>query len=169
MNTDNSPDQILARSQPGRWVRLALIVSVALNLLVAGAIAGRILSGPGPGPMPRHLGWITQSLDAPTRQAIAPLLRDNRQSIRPLHRAMGQAQQRFHQVLEAKELDQQALAAALNDIQGASATYQRALHSQMISVLTRLDHDQRRQVADFLQQHRPGAAERRAGRNAPPP
>lgn len=170
MNTESAPSLASGgRSRRERWLLIALLVSLALNLLVAGAVVGRLLSGPPPGPMPRHLGWIVQGLDASTRAEIAPQLRDNLRAAGPLRRAMGDAQQDFLLALRTEPLDKAALAAALDDIQASSAAYQALMHAQMVEVLGQLDQAQRRQVVDYLNQRRSRHGDRPAGgRGAPP-
>ncbi|MBI1416274.1 MAG: periplasmic heavy metal sensor [Limimaricola sp.] len=76
-----------------RWVQIVLVVSLALNLLVAGAIGGRLLAGRGPGPFGGFdltLGPLSQALDRADRDAIRASLRQ-RPELRPLMRSERQA------------------------------------------------------------------------------
>ncbi|MDR5652020.1 periplasmic heavy metal sensor [Ruixingdingia sedimenti] len=53
METGKTP----APPRPGRWLRIALVVSLALNLAVAGGVAGVMLRHAGDGPPPRTIGF----------------------------------------------------------------------------------------------------------------
>ena len=72
-----------------RWMRVLLVLSLALNLLVAGLLIGDALTGGGPGRGPRPaemaLGPVAQALDPADRRAILGTLRGN-PGLRPLGR-----------------------------------------------------------------------------------
>ncbi|EDM71670.1 hypothetical protein RAZWK3B_19996 [Roseobacter sp. AzwK-3b] len=79
----------------GKWMRGLLVVSLALNLLVAGAVAGHLISGGG-GHGRHHApgidaagGPMTRALDERDRRAIARQLREAYRDGRP-----GRAEQR---------------------------------------------------------------------------
>jgi uncharacterized membrane protein len=82
--------------RPRRWVKVLLVCSLALNLLIVGAIAGLVLSGGGKwGPRhPPHMapvgGPLTRALDQEDRHAIAEKMRSavgNRKERRAARRA----------------------------------------------------------------------------------
>lgn len=68
-------------ARPRRWVTVLLVCSLALNLLIVGAITGTVLSGGGKwGPrhaphMSRVGGPLTRALDHEDRHAIAKKMR----------------------------------------------------------------------------------------------
>lgn len=97
-----------------RWVRIVLVVSLALNLLVAGAIGGRMLAGHGPGPFggfDLSLGPLSQALDRGDRDAIRASLR-RRPELRPLMRRERQAAiQSLIDALQADPFDPGAVSA----------------------------------------------------------
>ncbi|MEQ8953215.1 MAG: hypothetical protein RL120_03715, partial [Gammaproteobacteria bacterium] len=55
---------------------VALLVSIAVNLLLLGGIGYRMLSLPEPGirPFPPGVGWVTRDLSDARRSELAPLL-----------------------------------------------------------------------------------------------
>lgn len=72
-------DPVTDTRRPARWMRPALVVSLALNLLILGAIGGALLlHGPGPGHH-RHGGFaggpITRALSDEDRRAIGRQMR----------------------------------------------------------------------------------------------
>ena len=129
---------------------IALISSLAINLLFIGAIVGRVLNGPPAGPFPNHLGWIVRDLDPAVRQTLAPELQAHAQKVRPVRQEMRLAQRAFHQALLADPLDDVALATALNDLEQTSSTYQALMHSEMLNIFRKLNPDERARAAKFL-------------------
>ena len=79
------------RAPSGRGLRRALVLSLALNLLIVGALVGLALSGRGPGG-PRGfelgLGPLVQALEPEDRRALGESLRDRPalRELRPRHR-----------------------------------------------------------------------------------
>ncbi len=83
-----------APQTPGRWVRIVLAVSLALNLAVAGVITGTMFRRGGPaqnGMMARDVGFgpFTEALSTEDRAqlrraflAAVPEMRDNRRAVR---------------------------------------------------------------------------------------
>ncbi len=72
----------------GRGVRIALVVSLAINLLVAGVVIGGLVSGRGPGGFPGYdlsLGPFAQALDPQDRAALRDEFR-KRADLRPIGR-----------------------------------------------------------------------------------
>ena len=56
-----------------RWVAILLAVSLAINLLLAGAFIGRLLTERrDPGTFPPHMGWILRGLPDQERQTQNP-------------------------------------------------------------------------------------------------
>lgn len=66
--------------EPRNWTKRLLVASLALNLLVAGVLAGAVLSGgPKGGPQRFDLtaGPLTRAMDGPRRDAVRDALRDS--------------------------------------------------------------------------------------------
>jgi uncharacterized membrane protein len=140
--------------KPRRGLIIALVISMAVNLLLGGAILGRVLMGPPPGPMPNHLGWIIRDLDTDTRKQLKPLLVEHARKAMPLRQEMRQAQRAFRQALLTEPLDESELTASLERLQTASAAFQDTMHKEMLVILKQLSPAERARVATFL--HRPG-------------
>ena len=84
-----------AQSGTGRWVKITLVVSLALNLLVVGGVAGAALSGGkwrdhGQHRMAPVGGPLTRALTETDRRAIGQAMREARRG-EPNHREIHRA------------------------------------------------------------------------------
>jgi uncharacterized membrane protein len=117
-----TPDQT-ARPGAPRWIKIALAVSVALNLAVAGLAAGALLrDGPARG-MPRDLsfGPFTEAFSPEDRRALREAFRDRLPGFRATREAARAEFQALIAVLRADPVDPAALSAALVAISERSA------------------------------------------------
>lgn len=148
----------------GSIIGIALVFSVALNLLVVGAIIGRTVFGANPrSPSHPPLGWVLRNLDEETRRKIRPGLEDQARIVAPLRDEMRAAQSEFYQLVNEKEIDEAALGQSLRRLRKASGEFQSTLHEHMVLILKDLEPEQRRKVSRFLMRH----AERRQHRRGP--
>ncbi len=154
-----------------RWLQLVLVISLAINLLVAGALVGRLRDREPP------LGWAVQQLDPETRAVLRPLMRQRIGTTFKMRRAMRSAQGRIRDIIEQEPLDEQALALELAQLREISVRYQASMHETAIDVLAELTPEQRLRVARRLltppgDRRPPGADHRPPGpgdRPGPPP
>lgn len=140
-----------------------LSLSVLLNLLLIGLIAGYLIGQPRGGPP--HGG----RLDPGSLRSEVALGRgilevtpeaDRRALSRSLGRAIGQSGGQFRDRLRARNeimtalradtFEPEAVAAALNSVQSADTRAQDALHDRLIAALSELSPEQREQLADFM-------------------
>ena len=106
-----------APGAPRRGLRIALILSLALNLLIVGALLGLALVGRGPGG-PRGfelgLGPLVQALEPADRRALAGSLRD-RPGVRELRPQRREALlEELTRALLAEPFDRAGLEAVLD-------------------------------------------------------
>ncbi len=130
-----------------RLVSIALVVSISINLLFIGAIIGRVMMHQGPG---QPFGWAIRNLDPETRERLRPQLKQFAETSQPIRREMRIARADFNQLLAAEEIDQAALAHALEKLRNITLRYQSSRHEQMITLLKEFEPEQRQQVARFL-------------------
>lgn len=149
-----------------RIISIALVFSVALNLLFIGAVVGRFLHGPPQRPGP-HLDWVLRNMDEESRGNIRPILQEYAKTMRPLRHEMRQAQRQFRRLLAAESFDEAALEESLSQLQESSAAYQTGMHHQMLMLLKDLEPQQRRRVARFLMRPRPEGREHGPGKKRP--
>jgi len=159
-DADTSGPQ-LPTAKPRSWLVISLIISLAINLLFIGALAGKLASRPHSGPMPRHLGWMLRDLDPSVRQQLRPQMQAHAEQVRPLRQALRQAQRKLRSVLATEPLDEDGLTAALSQLQKASSGLQLSMHQEMITLAKQLGPEQRTRIAHFLrspergERHRP--------------
>lgn len=137
-----------------RIIGVLLIVSLALNLLFIGAIAGRVMMRPPPRPLPSNLEWLVHALPDETRQKFRTEMVEHRQEIRQLRRDMFKAQRRFNQALADEELDEANLRDSLKGIRNATSRFHEATHEQMIPILIELDAEDRQKALAGLKMNR---------------
>ena len=134
-----------------RWLTLALVLSLAANLLIVGIFVGRSMSGvPGAFHLPPNLGWMIRHMDQPTRQALRSEMEQHSSAIRPIRREMREAQRAFDRLLVQSEPDVDALSETLTRLRSASDRYQQETHGMMLKLIPELNEEQRRQVSKTL-------------------
>tara|TARA_B110000196_G_scaffold235905_1_gene204383 strand:+ start:293 stop:775 length:483 start_codon:yes stop_codon:yes gene_type:complete len=151
-----------------RWLTVALLVSIAVNLLLVGIFFGRvILGGPGPERMPSQLGWMIRHLDEPTRESLRSEMVEHIKRAGPLRKQMRSVQQTFNRQLLESTIDTEAMSQSLAELRHASDEYQTEMHEMMLLILPELDEQQRRQVLSTIRRgpDQPRGPDRPARRN----
>ena len=139
-----------------------LLCSVAINLLLIGAIAGEWVSGARRPPPPMQ--WATNDLDEATRARVRQILEEQRPAAQTLRHDLRAIDQRLMTVIRASTLDPEALNATLSDLRRTNGEYQALLHASLESVLPTLTPPQRADVVKRLlrghsgppHRHKPG-------------
>ena len=141
---------------------LVLLCSVAINLLLIGAIAGEWVSGARRPPAPMQ--WATNDLDEATRARVRQILEEQRPAAQTLRHDLRAIDQRLMAVIRASTLDPEALKETLSDLRRTNGEYQALLHASLESVLPTLTPPQRADVVKRLlrdhsgppRRHKPG-------------
>ena len=139
-----------------------LLFSLAINLLLIGAIAGEWVSGARRPPPPMQ--WATNDLDEATRARVRQILEEQRPATQTLRHDLRAIDQRLMTVIRASTLDPEALNATLSDLRRTNGEYQTLLHASLESVLPTLTPPQRADVVKRLlrghsgppHRHKPG-------------
>lgn len=134
-----------------RLVTITLVCSLAINLLLVGAIIGRVISGPPPRPLPDHLGWIFRSLDEDKRRELRSEFEKHARAALPMRREIRNAQRAFEAAVASPDFSEDEVRAALAKLRDTSGTYQERAHEEMVRVLGRLTAEERQRVVEFLQ------------------
>ena len=134
-----------------KWLVGGLVVSLVVNLLLVGFVAGR-MSGFGPppgfGPDPttgffRLLGFLPDE----RRAAIAPELRKQMAALLPVLRKMRGDQREVFETLTAEPFDAAALEAALADLRANLTAAQVASHHSFVEMAKSLTPEERESLA----------------------
>ena len=142
----------------------ALVVSVAVNLLVAGFLVGqlalkpRLPHGPGPavmvspepGPAWRLPQRDRDKLDRKTVKALRQTFQHHNEVARPTRTSMREARRRVRELLAEDEFDADAMRQALGDLRTRTNEYQELRHGQMVDTMADLTPEERLRVYRFL-------------------
>ena len=133
---------------------LALLLSVSVNLLVAGVVLGRIGRPPQ---APPPMDWAGREMDAQTRDLLRSRLREQQDAFRPLRREMVRATAAVRAAISADDFDPEVLAAALAQLRDVTGRYQQLVHENLVKVSADLPREQRMALAQAaLQRHQGG-------------
>ncbi len=152
------------------WLVIGLALSVAMNLALAGFVAGRMLQ---PGPMPGMLDpslslfRVVHDLPEPRRDQFRATLREHFHGLRGDLRRIRHAQHDINAALEAEPFDPRALDEALDRFRASLMEGQRNNQALLVKVATAMTAEERRQLIEAMSHAnphhlhgRPGAGER---------
>jgi uncharacterized membrane protein len=157
-----------------RWLIAGLVLSVVVNLLLVGFVAGR-LSGFAPPPafspdptagFYRALGFLSDD----RRAAIMPDVRKQMSELMPLLRKVRGDQHDVFDALTADPFDPPALDAALADLRANLSAAQVASHHSFVELAKQLTSGERQELARAMRRpHMHGRGGDSEGRQHPPP
>lgn len=147
-----------------RWVPVVLLVSLAINLLLAGVVLGRWTFADAARPPP--MAWATREMDPEAQAQLRPLLRRTLARTQALRDQLRGVTRDIEQLISAEPMDQQAMERALTRLRRVSSAYQEAMHDAILQALPQLSIEQREQLlARLLRSERPP----RPPHHKPPP
>ena len=123
----------------GTALLVALIVSLCVNLLLAGVMIGGRWHGPGP--------WW-KDIPEEARPIMKQAFESHKAEFDQRRDAVRQARQKVADILKAEPIDQAALDQALVELSQASQSIQQLGNTMMVEVAKQLSPDLRAQVAD---------------------
>lgn len=149
---------------PGRKLKMALLVSLAINLLVVGAVATALLGawrgiGPLGGPVvgsPHLLGFL-RTLPQERRETIWRATSPERVALSPARKQMRKARDDMHRALTSEPFDKERFAAALKSYDDTEAHMRRSALGLISAVAERLDAEERRAYVQWQAMYRRGA------------
>ncbi|WOJ92097.1 periplasmic heavy metal sensor [Congregibacter variabilis] len=121
-------------------VLIALLISLALNLLIAGFIVGKHRGSGGERP---PMAWAVEQLSPETQRRIRGQMRDQLSEVRPLREDMRKAQAAVRKAVASEDYDPQVLALALEKSREVSERYQALIHKNLVEVSADLPREQR--------------------------
>lgn len=131
----------------GTAVVVAAIVSLCLNMLLAGLmVGGRWHDGPpGRGPFG---GGLMGNIPEDARGVVKDVFRSHKDDFDTHRKAVEQARLKVAELLKADTIDQVRLNQALGELLQQSQAMQQFGHQVLIDVAQKLTPDQRREMAD---------------------
>lgn len=150
----------------GRWVKIALAVSLALNVAVIGLVSGAMVGGGGPGdnngsPALRSLGLgpFVSALSRDDRDELRGRLERGGEVSRDERRAIGRSLRAVQEALLTEPFDRGAAEAAFERSRGLVVSLQETGHLALLDQIETMDADERAELAEGLER-----AMRRNGR-----
>ena len=140
-----------------RKLRYALMASLALNVLVIGAVAGTLcFKRPPPGgPKGTGLLGFAHTLPRERSDMIRQKFADSRSQMETLRQAIGDARSGVRATLTAEPFDQAKLNAALDGVVQAENNEHRAKVTMFGETVGQLTPEERKQLHDWLEKRRP--------------
>lgn len=147
----------------GRGVKIALGLSLALNLLIVGLVVGALIAvGPGRSggddPRLRTLGLGPFAIALPREDREAVTDRIDRDALRVERRALGRNLAQLRGAIVAEPFDRDAAEVALAGSRQAAAALQGQAHVALLDQIETMSADERAELAERL-----GRALRRMG------
>ena len=168
-------DTAAANPKSRRWLWVALIVSLALNLLFIGVTVGAFLMG-GPWGPPRHrvmaaaMNEVVRSMPDERRKAARKLLDRIRPEIRSLRRQVRKARRATVMAFRSDPFDEAAFKQAAGELEKAEMNLRVAKTAIAVQLGEHLTAEERRQfLRTVMKKSRAGRWKRRHDRELPPP
>ncbi|SMX37278.1 periplasmic heavy metal sensor [Octadecabacter ascidiaceicola] len=156
------------QQKTGRLLRGILVVSLALNLLVVGVVAGAFIKGGGPsGPhrIDLTVGPLTRAMDGERRDAVRDALRDSGAFQRRDRAEIREDMQVLLATLRADVFDEAAFRDALARQRARLRSGQDAVLDAITSQIEDMDVEERAEFADRLEAQARRAPESRRQSN----
>ena len=125
-----------------------VIVSIALNLLLAGLIGGHMLREGRHSPPP--LAWAFKDVPKGVREKARPILREHSREVIAARRDVRKSERALRELLQSENLTRKELEAGLAGMRRSTADYHELIHEVGIDVLLSLDAKQRMKAAPYL-------------------
>ncbi len=139
-----------------RWVKPVLVVSLALNLLFAGLIAGAVWKrGFGGWSGPRHkvfeaaIEQMITELPAEKRKMAEDVLARLRSDVLPRARGHRQARKRVVDVLKADPFSEEDFRNALAEVRNIRADVDKGRHGLAVELVRELNVQERRRLLEI--------------------
>ena len=126
----------------------SVIVSIALNLLLAGLIGGHMLREGRHSPPP--LAWAFKEVPKNVREKVRPILREHAREVIVARRDVRQSERNLRKLLQSETLTREELEVGLADMRRSAADYHELIHEVGVDVLLSLDAKQRMKAAPYL-------------------
>lgn len=142
-----------------RRLRLALMASLAVNVLIVGSVAGALLFGrhhgwKGPGPMGFALSSFTQTLPAERSEALRQYIESEEATLATLRKAKYDARSAARALLAVEPFDEAQFKAALERAVEADLAEKKARSALLADTAARLTPEERLQLHRWFEERR---------------
>lgn len=150
-----SGNAIDAPPRTRRWVWPLLIISLALNLLFVGLMAGSLWRHGGPGG--RHKVFtgavekLMKELPEEKRTIAANLLDQHREGLRPVRQQLREARKAAKEAVVTEPFDKQKAESALSRFREIKTSQHESMHTMIMGLLTELNLEERNKLLENIQ------------------
>ncbi len=134
-----------------KWVYVALLLSIALNIFVFGVWIGRdakeLKSSPPVGRIEFNLREISRYLPPEERDTVRDFMRKKRPLLRETLTARRSTEQRIREILTTEIVNKEVLRAALDEHMTHSMRLQSPVRDVLLGTVADLDLETRQQIA----------------------
>lgn len=141
-----------------KWLILALVLSLGVNIALVGFMAGRASQGLQFRHVDPTVGFMRgfQELDEQRREELRPLLREHFRAVLPSLWQMRGAHRELHQAVLAEPFNAAALETVLADLRRHLGESQEVGHAALVRLATELSAEERRLLIDLTLRPRRG-------------
>lgn len=125
-----------------------VVVSIALNLLLAGLIGGHMLREGRPSPPP--LAWAFKEVPPSVKEKVRPMLQEHGREVMAARRDVRQSERALRRLLQSERLTREELEAGLASMRQSTSDYHELVHVIGIDVLLSLDAKERMKAVPYL-------------------
>ncbi|WP_353573334.1 periplasmic heavy metal sensor [Candidatus Albibeggiatoa sp. nov. BB20] len=150
-----------------KWFILTLVISLILNIFIAGILLGGYLFPPPIGshppemimrpPHPKHLFWMLKQLPEETRQKVEPIVQQQFQHGK-VRTEMRQTRKLFHDIealFVAESFDKLAIQQQFKLLQDRKNQMAKRLNESLLSIADQLNQTERQQLIQAIRHSRP--------------
>lgn len=153
MSEDNKP-------RSPKWVKVVLVISLAMNLAVAGLVLGTFARGDGLRDRVEHsialrslgLGPFSRALSPEDRDELRGRVTRDGVELREERRAVGRELRRIEQALRADPFDRAGVEAALARSRNLVVSLQEIGHTALLDQIETMSFEDRIALADSLEE-----------------
>ena len=125
-----------------------VVVSIALNLLLAGLIGGHMLREGRHSPPP--LAWAFKEVPPSIKEKVRPMLREHGREVMAARRDVRQSERALRRLLQSETLTREELEGGLASMRQSTTDYHGLVHEIGIDVLLSLDAKERMKAVPYL-------------------
>jgi uncharacterized membrane protein len=158
------------KGRPPRWLYPLLIVSLAANLLIAGAVAGgmwRFRHHHGGGPGERGLMGFVRQLPSDRQAVLGNAIGEDKEKLKTFKQELQDGWAAVNAALGAEPFDKERLKAATAKTAEGRARMQAAIADALVELADKLTPNERKQLQAWHEKQRHMMAKRRHHRDGP--
>lgn len=145
--TEPSSAPAPASAGSARWLKIALVISLVVNVILIGFAAGFALKhhrGMGRFHLPLH--QMTEGMSPPSRELVESIMDKHRPVIRASMREMHRERRHLEGLMAAETFDRAAADASFARLKQLSVDVQDELHQALIEAATQLPAEDRQKL-----------------------